>query len=63
VLLAGDHRGFAHLINAPDLANGLLIQPVADVLVALGAAEASADKSTSSPLPSALPAADGPPSR
>jgi hypothetical protein len=53
VLLAGDHRGFAHLINAPDLANGLLIQPVADVLVALGAAEASADKSTSSPSPAA----------
>ena len=33
-------------------ANGLLVQPVADFLVALGAPAASADKSPSSPSPS-----------
>ena len=30
VLLTGDHRVFGFLMNAPELANGLLIQPVAD---------------------------------
>ena len=37
VLLTGDHRDFGFLMNAPELANGLLIQPVADFLAALGA--------------------------
>ena len=37
VLLIGDHRDFGFLMNAPELANGLLIQPVADFLAALGA--------------------------
>jgi len=36
VLLTGDHRDFGFLMNAPELANGLLIQPVADFLAALG---------------------------
>ena len=36
VLLIGDHRDFGFLMNAPELANGLLIQPVADFLAALG---------------------------
>jgi hypothetical protein len=36
VLLTGDHRDFGFLMNAPELANGLLIQPVADFLSALG---------------------------
>jgi len=35
VLLTGDHRDFGFLMNAPELANGLLIQPVADFLVEL----------------------------
>ncbi len=51
VLLTGDHRDFGFLMNAPELANGLLIQPVADFLVALGAPAESADKSPSSPSP------------
>jgi hypothetical protein len=51
VLLTGDHRDFGFLFNAPELANGLLIQPVADFLVALGAPAASADKPASSPWP------------
>jgi len=37
VLLTGDHRDFGFLMNAPELADGLLIQPVADFLAALGA--------------------------
>ena len=37
VLLTGDHRDFGYLMNAPELADGLLIQPVADFLAALGA--------------------------
>ena len=36
VLLTGDHRDFGFLMNSPELANGLLIQPVADFLAALG---------------------------
>jgi len=36
VLLPGDHRDFGFLMNAPELANGLLIQSVADFLTALG---------------------------
>jgi len=36
VLLTGDHRDFGFLMHAPELANGLLIQPVADFLDALG---------------------------
>jgi predicted nucleic acid-binding protein len=36
VLLTGDHRDFGFLMNAPELANGLLIQSVADFLTALG---------------------------
>ena len=36
VLLTGDHRDFGFLMNAPELANGLLIQPVADFLAGLG---------------------------
>jgi len=36
VFLTGDHRAFGFLMNAPELANGLLIQPVADFLAALG---------------------------
>jgi len=36
VLLTGDHRDFGFMMNAPELANGLLIQPVADFLAALG---------------------------
>ena len=39
VLLTGDHRDFGFLMNAPGLANGLLIQPVADFLAALGTSE------------------------
>lgn len=39
VLLTGDHRDFGFLMNAPELANGLLIQPVADFLAALGTPE------------------------
>lgn len=35
LLLTGDHRDFGFLMNAPELANGLLIQPVADFLAAL----------------------------
>lgn len=34
VLLTGDHRDFGFLMNAPALANGLLIQPVGDFLEA-----------------------------
>ena len=41
------------LMNAPKLANGLLIQPVADFLVALGDPAASAEMSASSTSPSA----------
>ena len=37
VLLTGDRRDFGFLMNAPELADGLLIQPVADFLAALGA--------------------------
>ena len=36
VLLTGDHRDFGFLMNAPELANGLLIQSVADFLTTLG---------------------------
>jgi predicted nucleic acid-binding protein len=36
VLLTGDHRDFGFLMNAPELANGLLIQSVANFLTALG---------------------------
>ncbi|MDI9406538.1 MAG: hypothetical protein QM522_07495 [Chitinophagaceae bacterium] len=36
VLLTGDLRDFGFLMNEPELANGLLIQPVADFLDALG---------------------------
>lgn len=36
VMLTGDHRDFGFLMNAPERANGLLIQPVADFLAALG---------------------------
>jgi predicted nucleic acid-binding protein len=43
VLLTGDHRDFGFLMNAPELAMGLLIQPVADFLVALGAPAAFAE--------------------
>lgn len=39
VLLTGDRRDFGFLMNAPALANGLLIQPVADFLAALEAPE------------------------
>lgn len=35
-LLTGDHRDFGFLMNAPELVNGMLIQPVADFLAALG---------------------------
>lgn len=38
VLLTGDHRDFGFLMNAPELGDGLLIQPVADFLAALGGA-------------------------
>ena len=37
VLLTGDRHDFGFLMNAPELADGLLIQPVADFLAALGA--------------------------
>lgn len=37
VLLTGDHRDFGFLMNAPELSDGLMIQPVADFLAALGA--------------------------
>jgi hypothetical protein len=37
VLLTGDHRDFGFLMNAPELGDVLLIQPVADFLAALGA--------------------------
>ena len=37
VLLTGDRRDFGFLMNAPEPADGLLIQPVADFLAALGA--------------------------
>jgi hypothetical protein len=40
-------------MHAPELANGLLIQPVADFLVAMGAAAASADNSATSASSSA----------
>ena len=43
VLLTGDHRDFGFLMNAPELAMELLIQPVADFLVALGAPAAFAE--------------------
>ena len=36
VLLTGDLRDFGFLMNAPELANGLLIQTVADFLAAIG---------------------------
>ena len=36
VLLTGDHRDLGFLMNAPELANGLLIQPVVGFLSALG---------------------------
>jgi uncharacterized protein len=36
VLLTGDHRDFGFLMNAPELAGGLLIQTVAEFLAALG---------------------------
>ncbi len=36
VLLTGDHRDFGFLLNAPELAGGLLIQTVAEFLAALG---------------------------
>lgn len=37
VLLTGDHRDFGFLMNALELSDGLMIQPVADFLAALGA--------------------------
>lgn len=43
VLQTGDHRDFGFLMKAPELANGLLIQPVADFLVAQGATAAFAE--------------------
>jgi uncharacterized protein len=36
VLLTGDRRDFGFLMNQPELTDGLLIQPVADFLDALG---------------------------
>lgn len=36
VLLTGDRRDFGFLMKAPEPADGLLIQPVADFLAALG---------------------------
>ena len=50
-VIAGVDSLHGLLMNAPELANGLLIQPVADFLVALGDPAASADKSASSTSP------------
>lgn len=36
VLLTGDLRDFGFLMNAPELASGILIQTVADFLAAIG---------------------------